>query len=99
MAKGIKTGGRKRGTKNRLTGTIKEMLHLAVKNEIELLPTLISQLEPKDKFDAILKILPYILPKAEVIPQKAQTMKEKHSYITSILNKNIEAQIRATSSL
>jgi hypothetical protein len=86
MAQGYKTGGRKKGSTNRLSGTVKEMLHLAVKNEIEMLPSLISQLEPKEKIDIILKILPFILPKADVTPQKQQTIMEKHAFITSLLN-------------
>ena len=86
MAKGIKTGGRKQGTRNRLTGTVKEMLHLAVKNEVERLPSLISQLEPKEKIDAILKILPFILPKADIIPQQQKTIMDTHAFVTNLLN-------------
>ena len=86
MAKGIKTGGRKQGSKNRLTGTVKEMLHLAIKNEIQHLPRTIEMLEPREKVDAIIKLLPYLIPKADQIQTSpGNTMKDTHSFITNIM--------------
>jgi hypothetical protein len=73
MAKGIKTGGRQKGTSNRLTGPIKEMIVQFVTNEIQHLPGLLNQLEPKDKAEYIIKLLPYILPKKAPV----DTLKEK----------------------
>lgn len=84
MAKGIKTGGRQKGTSNKLTGTIKEMITQFVENEIKHLPGLLNQIEPKEKADLILKLLPYIIPKIapvdapkEISPQeKWKTLKQ-----------------------
>ena len=63
MAKGLKTGGRQKGTSNKLTGTLKEMITQYVTDELQHLPTLLNKLEPKDKAEYIIKLLPYILPK------------------------------------
>lgn len=63
MAKGIKTGGRKKGTSNRLSGTVKEMITQFVTDELQHLPTLLNKLEPKEKAEYIIKLLPYIAPK------------------------------------
>lgn len=63
MAKGLKTGGRRKGTSNKLTGTTKEMISQFIENEIQQLPTLLNQMEPKEKAEYIIKLLPYILPK------------------------------------
>lgn len=73
MAKGIKTGGRKIGTSNRLSGPLKEMITQFVTDEIQHLPTLLNKLEPKDRAEYIIKLLPYILPKKAPV----DTLKEK----------------------
>lgn len=63
MAKGVKTGGRQKGTSNKLSGTVKEMITQFVTDELQHLPTLLNKLEPKDKAEYIIKLLPYIVPK------------------------------------
>lgn len=63
MAKGSKTGGRQKGTPNKVSGTVKEMINQAISNELQNLPKLLTQLEPKDKAEFIIKVLPYVLPK------------------------------------
>ncbi|RKD90438.1 hypothetical protein [Mangrovibacterium diazotrophicum] len=67
MAKGVKTGGRSKGTPNKLTGTVKEMILQAISMEIENLPAILKELEPKEKADFVIKLLPYILPKAKEV--------------------------------
>jgi hypothetical protein len=69
MAKGIKTGGRQKGTSNKLSGTVKEMITQFVTNEIQHLPSILSMLEPREKADYIIKLLPYILPKKAPIEE------------------------------
>lgn len=82
MAKGLKTGGRQKGTSNKLTGTVKEMVSQFVSNEMQHLPTLLNQLEPKEKAEYIIKLLPYILPK--IAPVEAPKEKEKNRSIYSM---------------
>ena len=76
MAKGVKTGGRQKGTPNKLTGSVKEMLTQFVTNEVQHLPTLLNKLEPKEKIDFIVKLLPYIIPKMS--PVESQKEQNKH---------------------
>lgn len=64
MANGFKTGGRQKGTQNKVSGTIKEMISLSIRSELESLPTLLKNLEPKERIDAILKLMAYLVPKA-----------------------------------
>lgn len=64
---GIKHGGRKKGTPNRLTKDIRAVLKNVVSNEIENLETTLDTLNPKEGLDILLKILPYILPKVDKI--------------------------------
>lgn len=63
MAKGLKTGGRKKGTTNLVSGTTKEMITQIITKELTRLPALFDLMEPKEKVDCIIKLLPYIMPK------------------------------------
>lgn len=63
MAKGKKTGGRKKGTPNRTTAEMREMLKAIAEDEIEALPDLLSQLKPADRVNAIVRLIAYIMPK------------------------------------
>ncbi len=67
MAKGIKTGGRKKGTPNKLTSELRKVLKEVLTDELETLPTLMAYLEPKDRLQAIIKLMPYILPKVDSV--------------------------------
>jgi len=71
MAKGFKTGGRSKGTPNKLTSETKELLHSVVNSEIKNLPDRLNELDTKDRLNLIAKFLPYILPKeTELIEDK-----------------------------
>lgn len=59
-----KTGGRKKGTPNKMTVTIREQLKKAIEPFLNDMENTINDIvEPKDKVDAIAKILPFIIPK------------------------------------
>ena len=59
-----KTGGRKKGTPNKMTVTIREQLKKAIEPFLKDMENTINDIvEPKDKVDAIAKILPFIIPK------------------------------------
>lgn len=57
---GRKYGGRKKGTPNKITGTVKEMINKTLTKELESLPKLLSELSPKERVDAVIKFLPYL---------------------------------------
>lgn len=87
MAKGVKTGGRQKGTSNKLTGTVKEMITQFVTDELQYLPTLLNRLEPKEKAEYIIKLLPYIMPK--IAPTNApieKTQQERSEFIRKMMN-------------
>ena len=67
MATGRKTGGRKRGTPNKATKELRPVLLKVIQRELVNLSELISELEPKDRIDAITKLLPYIMPKMKQV--------------------------------
>lgn len=63
MAKGFKTGGRQQGQPNKLTGELRALLGEIVKKEIEKLPELLKELDPKDRAAILEKFTGYVLPK------------------------------------
>ena len=67
MATGLKTGGRAKGTPNRTTAETKELLQSIVSNELDNILVLLEMLEPKERIDAVIKLLPYIVPKQQEI--------------------------------
>ena len=70
MAKGIKTGGREAGTPNRLTKELRKVLKDLLYDEMQLLPDHLSKLEPKDRLDLLVKLIPYVLHKIEAVTMK-----------------------------
>lgn len=69
---GKKFGGRSKGTPNRTTAVTKERLQSLINNEIENLSKLLEQLEPNERVNAIIKLLPYIVPKQNEITTNAK---------------------------
>ncbi len=67
MATGIKTGGRTAGAVNKITAETKEILQKIVSKELANINDLLAKLEPKERLDAIIKLLPYIVPKQSEI--------------------------------
>jgi len=58
-----KTGGRKAGTPNKTTQEIRDFMQSFLSEKFESLDEVFEQLEPKDKINAIIKMLPYLVPK------------------------------------
>lgn len=67
MAKGLKTGGRKKGTANVLTNELRTTLKNIFDKELETLPNRLNELDGKDRIELLIKLLPYILPKVKEI--------------------------------
>lgn len=67
MAKGLKTGGRKKGTPNVLTNELRTTLKNIFDKELETLPNRLDKLDGKDRIELLIKLLPYILPKVKEI--------------------------------
>ena len=64
---GKKFGGREVGTPNRLTKELRTVLKEIVFKELEQLHDTMQSLEPKDKLELLIKILPFVLPKVDNI--------------------------------
>ena len=54
---------RKKGTPNRLTRELRTILKDVLYQEMEQLEERLNDLEPKDRMQIILKLMPYVFPK------------------------------------
>ena len=61
--KGIKTGGRKAGTPNKVSGELRSKLKEILSTEIDGLPDLLDSLEPQKRAEVIARLLPLVIPR------------------------------------
>ena len=64
---GNKYGGRKKGTPNKLTKEIRIVLKDLIFDELENIQVHLEKMEPKQRLELIIKLLPYVLPKIETV--------------------------------
>ncbi len=62
-----KTGGRTKGTPNKLTKEIRQTLKNALADQMEEIPQLLSELPSEKRLDYLIKLMPYVLPKVEPV--------------------------------
>ena len=70
MATGKKTGGRTKGTPNKLTRELREELKHVMHGEIEMLPDRLKELDNDKRIDAVIKLMQFVLPKLDTINAK-----------------------------
>jgi len=63
MATGVKTGGRQKGTSNKVTTDLRQLLKEFVTGELSKVDSLLEQVEAKDRLELLVKLLPYTLPR------------------------------------
>ena len=72
--RGIKTGGREVGTPNKISVHVRELLTSVLEREIEKIPDYLEQIEkPKDKLEALSRLLPYCVGRIQAIEFKNMT--------------------------
>ena len=69
--KGVKTGGLMKGTPNRLTKELRSALKNIIHDEIEQLPDHFAKLDAKERIELLVKMMPFVLPRVEVISPTA----------------------------
>ena len=72
--------GRPKGSLNRVTQEVKNVLECALAREIELLPDHLSELSAKDRINALSKLLPYAMPRADDLAQPEKDEKSNESW-------------------
>lgn len=70
--------GRPKGVPNKVTKEVREILSAACEGAIGEIPDLLNQIkDPKEKIDALTKLLPYFAPKLQNIEFKENKEKEE----------------------
>ena len=64
---GTKTGGRQAGTPNKITSELREVLKGIVAQEMDTLPASLAQLPAKERLEALIRLMPYCMPKVEAV--------------------------------
>ena len=67
MAKGFKTGRRELGTPNKTTSELRRVLKHMVDDELQNIQDNINELEPKERIELLIKLLPYVMPKVQTV--------------------------------
>ena len=78
MAKGKKTGGRKKGTQNKVTALTKEIIADLTSKLQPMIMEDIEALDPKDRVAAYIKLAEFVVPK----PQRLDISLEGENTIT-----------------
>lgn len=66
----VKTGGRTKGTPNKITSELRDSLKQIIDGELISLSNRLEQLEPKERVELLIKLLPYILPKVQTVSHR-----------------------------
>ncbi len=64
---GNKYGGRTKGTPNRLTKELRTVLKDVVYRELESIEMRLDELDPKERIELTIKLMPYVFPKLQSI--------------------------------
>lgn len=64
---GKKYGGRQKGTPNKLTKEIRTVLKDLIYKELDEIQEHLDSLEPKQRIELVIKLIPYVLPKVDGI--------------------------------
>lgn len=62
--------GRPKGSVNRTTAELKELVKTYVEGELEQADSLLNELTAKERLDILCKMLPYVMPKQQEINPK-----------------------------
>jgi len=86
--------GRPKGIPNKISGQLRETLKTAVTGELESLTSLLSECDPSARLELVIKLLPYLMPKAHSTETEPQTTSTDTAVlIASTLQRLQSAQI------
>ena len=94
MGKTNNPNGRPAGKPNKITTECRKIIKNAIENDIDKIPELMKKLEPKDRLNVLVKILPYLLPKLEPVQDDYYEEQEGEPDLIKKLTKNQLSRIR-----
>lgn len=89
--KGIRnTNGRPKGSINKTSAETKELLQKIVSNELEGIAERLEKLDNKERIDAVIKLLPYIVPKQSEISIDTEYRNNFQPLTITLLNESTD---------
>ena len=92
-------GGRPIGSQNKVTKEMRESLKLIFDNELSLLQANLETLEPKDRINFLVSILPYMISKMPTETIITETQPLRFQFDTVDICERIEGEVVVTSSI
>jgi len=89
---GKKFGGRKKGSTNKTTPEAKAIIQKIITDELAFLPLYLDSLTIQHRVEALIKLLPYVMPKQSHIELDAQLTSYQFTPVTIIANEPIKIQ-------
>ena len=87
--------GRPKGMPNKSTAELKEAIKSILNSELGKIQKNLNQLEPKERLDFLVKILPYVLPKQNQIEHTAIIEEKPHIALSSFSLEELEEMEKA----
>lgn len=87
--------GRPKGSQNRNTTELKEVIKTILDSELDKIQKNLNQLEPKERLDFLVKILPYVLPKQSQIEHTAIVEEKQHMDLSSFSTEELKEMEKA----
>ena len=83
---GKKYGGREKGTPNRMTKELRSVLKDVLFEELGEIKEKLDMLEPKERLELVIKLIPYVLPKVNSVSHTANEPMDGGDYLQSLFN-------------
>jgi hypothetical protein len=72
--KRLKTGGRAKGTPNKVTTEIREFYKELIENNLEQIESDLIELTPKERIEVLIKLSEYVIPKLNKVESNVDTI-------------------------
>ena len=87
---GKKFGGRRSGVPNKTTQQSKAIVQKVINNELDNLEVLLSKLSAKDRVNALIKLLPFVIPKQQEISIDAPALNQLQPITLTIVEEPLK---------
>jgi hypothetical protein len=72
--KRLKTGGRAKGTSNKVTTEIREFYKELIENNLEQIKADLKELTPKERIEVLIKLSEYVIPKLNKVESNVDSI-------------------------
>lgn len=72
--KRLKTGGRGKGTPNKITTEIREFYKELIENNLEQIKADLKELTPKERIEVLIKLSEYVIPKLNKVESNVDSI-------------------------